>query len=123
MEASSDSRKPRKGASAMLWILAVVVLAVLLLATLAKSKIRNSAGDKWPVFSKRLLSQNEQAVYARLVRAMPEHIVLAQVALSQMVGVKKGRNFGTVFNRYNQLVADFVVCLQDFSVLAVVELD
>jgi hypothetical protein len=106
-----------------LWILAAALLAVFLLAFLAKSKTQKRTADEWPVFAKPVLSQNEQAVYAKLVRAMPAHVVLAQVALSQVVGVKKGGNFGAVFNRYNRLVADFVVCRKDFSVLAVVELD
>jgi very-short-patch-repair endonuclease len=40
-----------------------------------------------------------------------------------MVGVKKGANFAAVFNKYSRLVADFVVCRRDFSILAVIELD
>jgi len=56
-------------------------------------------------------------LYARLVRAFPGHVILAQVALSQLLIVEG------VQSRFRQLVADFVVCKPDFSAVAVVELD
>ena len=49
--------------------------------------------------------------------------MLAQVAFSQLVGVKKGENFTAIWNRYNRLTADFVLCNRDFSIAAVLELD
>jgi hypothetical protein len=79
--------------------------------------------EHWPVFPKQVLSPVEQQLYQRLIRAFPEHVVLSQVALSQLVGVKKGENFNAIWNRYNRLVADFVLCNKDFSVAAVLELD
>ena len=81
------------------------------------------AMDHWPVFPKKVLSPVEQQLYHRLLRAYPDHVVLAQVAFSQLVGVKKGENFTPIWNRYNRLTADFVVCNKDFSIAAVLELD
>ena len=77
----------------------------------------------WPVFPKKVLSPVEQQLYHRLVRAFPDHVVLAQVAFSQLVGVKKGENFTAIWNRYNRLTADFVLCTKDFRTAAVLELD
>jgi hypothetical protein len=77
----------------------------------------------WPVFPKKVLTPVEQQLYHRLVRAYPDHIVLAQVAFSQLVGVKKGENFTAIWNRYNRLTADFVICSKDFGIAAVLELD
>jgi hypothetical protein len=57
------------------------------------------------------------------VRAYPDHIVLAQVAFSRLVGVKKGDNFTAIWNRYNRLTADFALCTKDFRTVAVLELD
>ena len=57
------------------------------------------------------------------MRAFPDHVVLAQVAFSQLVGVKKGENFTAIWNRYNRLTADFVLCTKDFRTAAVLELD
>ncbi|HWJ04944.1 MAG TPA: DUF2726 domain-containing protein [Steroidobacteraceae bacterium] len=81
--------------------------------------------NHWPLYAKRVLSPSEQRCYYRLRAAYPEHIVLAQVSLSQLLGVKKGHgsNYQTVLNRFRQLTADFVVCKRDFSVAAVFELD
>lgn len=101
----------------------VLLVLLVVLGLLIRRKARNSRANEWPVFPKRVLSDTEQALFRRLVLAMPGHVVLAQVALSQLVGVKKGANFAAAFNRYSRLVADFVLCRRDFSVLAVVELD
>ena len=38
-------------------------------------------------------------------------------------GVKKGHNFRAIWNRYDRLTADFVLCRKDFSIAAVIELD
>ncbi len=77
----------------------------------------------WPVFPKKVLTPVEQQLYHRLIRAFPDHVVLAQVAFSQLVGVKKGENFTAIWNRYNRLTADFVLCTKDFRTIAVLELD
>jgi len=108
--------------------LLLVLLAVAAFLALARkgffTKGRAGQGaEHWPVFPKKVLSPVEQQLYQRLLRTFPEHIVLSQVALSQLVGVKKGENFSRVWNRYNRLVADFVLCNKDFSVAAVFELD
>jgi hypothetical protein len=84
---------------------------------------RGQGMDHWPVFPKQVLTHVEQQLYHRLVRAFPEHVVLAQVAFSQLVGVKKGQNFTAIWNRYNRLTADFVLCTKDFRIAAVLELD
>jgi very-short-patch-repair endonuclease len=81
---------------------------------------------KLPVVANALLSRAEQVLYGRLVRAFPGHVVLAQVALSQLLMVDRaqaGSSAQAVRNRFQQLVADFVICAPDFSALAVVELD
>ena len=79
--------------------------------------------DHWPVFPKKVLSPVEQQLYQRLLRAFPDHVVLAQVAYSQLFGVKKGENFTGIWNRYNRLTADFVLCHKDFRIAAILELD
>jgi hypothetical protein len=69
------------------------------------------------------MSQPEQVLYHRLVRALPDHIVLAQVQVSRVLGVQRGSRFHEWNNRINRLSYDFVVCSRDSSVLAVIELD
>lgn len=105
-------------------LLAIVVAIVVALLVAAKSKARGGLGDSaWPFYAKKPLSNPEQVLYFRLVKALPDHIVLAQVALSRMLGVNKGNNYGTWFNRINRMSADFVVCSKDSTIVAVIELD
>jgi very-short-patch-repair endonuclease len=62
-------------------------------------------------------------LYHRLVSSLPEHIVLAQLQVSRVLGVKKGFSFHQWNNRINRLSYDFVVCSKDSTVLAAIELD
>lgn len=106
-------------------VLALVVLAVLAVAIVVlKRRAYSGASDApWPFYAKKPLSQPEQVLYHRLVAAMPECIVLAQVQLSQVLGVKKGFNFHEWNNRINRMSLDFLVCLKDSTIVAAVELD
>ena len=105
--------------------LVLVALVVLVVAYLVlKRRASTGAGDTpWPFYAKKPLSQPEQVLYHRLVAAIPECIVLAQVQLSQVLGVKKGFNFHEWNNRINRMSLDFLVCLKDSTVVAAVELD
>jgi very-short-patch-repair endonuclease len=106
-----------------MWIvLLIAALAGLwLLRTLAKIPRENS---HWPVFARAPLTMREQFLYHRLSVMYPEHIILAQVALSQIIDVSPGTaNRQVIRAKFKQLVADFVLCRSDFSIVAVIELD
>jgi hypothetical protein len=78
----------------------------------------------WPVFARPPLTTREQFLYHRLSVMYPEHIILAQVALSQIIDVSPGTpNRQAIRGKFKQLVADFVLCRSDFSIVAVIELD
>ena len=106
-------------------ILVLLVLAVIAVAfVVLKRRASSGAGEApWPFYAKKPLSQPEQVLYHRLVAAMPECIVLAQVQLSQVLGVRKGFNFQEWNNRINRMSLDFLVCLKDSTVVVAVELD
>ena len=103
--------------------LAIVAFAVV--SALRKRAAEAEANDDepWPFYSKRPLSPPEQVLYHRLVAALPEHIVLAQVQLSRVMGVKKAFNARGWMNRINRMSFDFVVCSKDSTVVAAIELD
>jgi very-short-patch-repair endonuclease len=105
-------------------LIGLVVLAVIVLAFLKQrgTPTGDSTGP-WPFYVKRPLTQVEQVLYHRLIRALPDHIVLAQVQVSRVLGVKRGSNFHEWNNRINRLSYDFVVCGTDSTVIAVIELD
>jgi hypothetical protein len=109
------------------WKLAVVVmlLGAALAALLgAKRGLRPVRNNVPPYFGKKPLAESERELYARLREAMPECVVLAQVALSSLVETKEKGRIKPWFNRIAQKSVDFVLCLpQDFTVVAVIELD
>lgn len=107
-----------------IFLLLIVVVAVIVIFSVLKAKSQGAPGDEvWPFYAKKPLSQPEQVLYFRLIQALPEHIILAQVQLSRLLGVKKGNNHQAWSNRINRMSADFVVCSKDSSIVAVIELD
>lgn len=97
----------------MIKILLLLVLVVVIIAIIVALKAKSQAGsgsEIWPFYAKKPLSP-------------PEYIILAQVQLSRILGVKKGHNHLSWSNRINRMSADFVVCNKDSSIVAVIELD
>jgi Protein of unknown function (DUF2726) len=106
----------------MTW--SMIILALTVVAVIAVRALERRPGMLgWPVSARAPLSRPEQSLYWRLCEAFPDHIVLAQVAIAQLLEVNDVPNRRAVFNRYRQLVADFVVCTRSFEVVAVIELD
>ena len=106
----------------MNFLLLMIVLVIIGAIVVAKGK--KADGDTpWPFYAKKPLTNPEQILYFRLCKALPDHIVLAQVGLSRILGVEKGNNFGVWFNRINRMSADFVLCSKDATIVAVIELD
>ena len=99
----------------------LVLVAVVFALRLALGR-RDSAKFK---LKTPFLSAPEQELYRRLVDALPAHIVLAQVAFSQMIEVAGGseKERFSKFGTARQKVADFLICDRAFGVIAVIELD
>lgn len=106
--------------TSFLLVLFCIFLFSLFLKRLRSKKVDGAA---WPFYGKRVLTDAEQVLYWRLVAALPEFVVLAQVQLSRFLGIRKGNSRIQWLNRVNQKSADFVVCAKDFSIVAVIELD
>jgi hypothetical protein len=102
--------------------LIAIVGALLALAMIFKRRPKATL-DAAPYYATRPLSQPEQVLYYRLIDALPECMILAQVQLSRFLKVRKGANFGLWHNKVNRLSADFLVCLKDSTIVAVIELD
>jgi hypothetical protein len=78
----------------------------------------------WPVVASKLLTRREQSLYEGLLSLYPNHKVFVQVALSQLIDVPEDQpERQSIRNRFSQLVADFVLCRPDLTVVAVIELD
>jgi Protein of unknown function (DUF2726) len=106
---------------AILLVLLLCAALALYLSLRSKAWLRDSA--PWPFYAKRPKPRPEQALYQRLVSALPGHIVLARVALVDVLGVKRGFEPATWSRRMRDLQYDFVVCAKNGSVLAAITLD
>jgi very-short-patch-repair endonuclease len=78
----------------------------------------------WPVAARSLMSEREKSLYQDLISLYPDHKIFVQVALSQLVDVARNHpNRMAIRGRFKQLVADFVLCRPDLTIVAVIELD
>jgi very-short-patch-repair endonuclease len=101
-----------------------VVLFIIIIAAVVAAGLKGRVGDVWPFEKKHVLSEVEQKVYWRLLKAAPEFIVFAQVALSSIVDVKRGtRERRAHRNKIAQKSVDFALCHKDGSILVVIEVD
>ena len=84
-------------------------------------------GPKYEQF--RPLSEPQQVLFWRLVEALPECVVLAQVPFTRFMKPPEAgekiavRHYRTMYARISQKRVDFLVCLRDFTVVAAVDLD
>lgn len=116
----------KSGSVVEIFVVILLVAAVALAAFVYLKKqggLAGSSSSPWPFYAKKPLTQPEQVLFHRLVSALPDHIILAQVQVSRVLGVKKGFSFNEWNNRINRLSYDFVICAKDASVVAAVELD
>ncbi|QPJ62298.1 MAG: DUF2726 domain-containing protein [Candidatus Nitronauta litoralis] len=76
-------------------------------------------------YSKRPVTSAEQKLYFALVRAVPDLLILPQVAFSQFIGTRGGdskENFA-LFGTARQKVVDFLICDKAFNIICAIELD
>jgi hypothetical protein len=112
------------------WTPYIALLAALIAAGLLRvlaQALRSRYGPlsrPWPLEPKRnILSEPERALYQRLVQSLPDHVVLAQVQLLQVLNFKRGRRTQSVFNRICRLSLDFLIVSPDTHPIAAIELD
>lgn len=100
--------------------IAILIAAILLSVLIAVLKGSNRGrGNRSPIKQRNVLTKNEQPMYFRLKEALPEHVVLAQVAFSALLDTRER----ATRNTFDRKVADFVVCDRSFIAIAIIELD
>jgi len=105
-------------------LLALIAAGVLGVFSKALRARHGALSRPWPLEAKRhLLSERERDLYRRLVQSLPQHVVLAQVQLLQVLKFKRGRRPYAVLNRISQLSLDFLILAPDTSPVAAIELD
>ena len=103
----------------MTWIIVLIVVFAIVGIFLGNANKGKKGGKRNSIKGKRIITMNEQPTFLRLREALPEHIVLAQVAFSAFMTAS---GYATR-NLFNRKVADFVVLDKQFNIVAIVELD
>lgn len=75
----------------------------------------------WEPLSTRVLTTSERDAYHVLRKALPEHMVLAQVPVARFIKVPTRNSYTEWLRRVGSLCADLVVCDAASQVVAVVE--
>jgi hypothetical protein len=96
----------------------VILVVVLILAAVNRGQL--------PAYrKKKILTGNEAEFYFRLCRALPDHLIFPQVAMSALIEPKTAnqKKRKHAFYRISQKVVDYAVFKHDLTLVAIVELD
>ncbi|MDH2593733.1 DUF2726 domain-containing protein [Acinetobacter nosocomialis] len=104
---------------AMIGIFLIAIMILPILSVLKKGESKNRNAKRTPIKGKPIITMNEQPTFMKLKEALPEHIILAQVAFSAFM---TAQGYATR-NLFNRKVADFLVLDKAFNIVAIVELD
>ncbi|PFH10955.1 uncharacterized protein DUF2726 [Collimonas sp. PA-H2] len=99
-----------------LTVLTLIILAIITVLTREKQAAQQNRRE---YIKKKPLSNHEQVLYWRLVGALPDHMVLAQVSLGRCLGTKDSGGLDSMTSKN----LDFVVCDKASDVVAVIEID
>lgn len=75
----------------------------------------------WPPEVTRVLAHRHRRAYDVLRRAMPEHVILAQVPVSRFIHVPARLSYAEWLRRIGHVCVDLLVCDRSSHVIAVVE--
>jgi len=113
------------------YLLPLAVIALLALWWLLRRPAAPGAGPMpadrldtlgaWPPRGTRLLTTQERLAYGTLTRALPDHMILAQVPLARFLKVPTRNSYTEWKRRLGNQCADLVVCDMSSQVVAVVD--
>lgn len=98
----------------LLGIIALLALSI----TVVYLKLQKKVAQESIYRKRRPLSTTEQAMYWRLLKALPDYVVLPKVALNRCIGIK-----GPAFDILSRESLDFVVCNKAMRIIAAIELE
>ena len=110
---------------ATLFGLMLLWLAMRLRQRFGRRETQRDSGDTvaaWPPEVARVLTIDERQAFDVLRRAMPSHLVLAQVPLARFIRVPMRRSYSEWLQRVGGLSADLLLCDSGSRVIAVVDI-
>lgn len=111
------------GNNSLLLVIAVVVIIAVAVAAMVAKGIGGGASATYR--PRAFLTPNELEFFNRLLRALPDHHVFPQVAMSALIEpTAKGKEWRSAFGRISQKRVDYCVFTKaDMKLVAIVELD
>jgi hypothetical protein len=104
-----------------------ILILVVLVATFVVALMKNRKGtDRTGTYRRRkLMTDNEEEFFGRLVVALPDHYIFTQVAMSALLDAASSDKRTAHGDRLRiaQQRVDYVVCTKSCEVVAIVELD
>jgi len=112
----------------MSWIFVLVIIVIIAVIAMLVIAVRSKTGSSQKQYQQSpLMTDNEKEFLNRLVTALPNHFVFAQVGMGALLEPnfrKSDRsNYQRVRNSYVQKLVDYVVCDKELNVVALIELD
>lgn len=106
----------------LLFPILIIIAACFIILLLAAKKGKTRTGT---YRRRKLMTDNEEEFFGRLVVALPDHYIFPQVAMSAMLqpASSDGKTARSDRLRIAQQRVDYVVCTKSCEVVAVVELD
>jgi len=102
-------------------ILAAAVLIIF--AGMIRGAAARARRKRFPYAAKTVMSEPEQVLYFRIVAALPDHLVLAQVQMSSFLKLAgRQRDWQTLSSRIRQKSVDFLLLRKDAFPIAAIEL-
>jgi very-short-patch-repair endonuclease len=105
----------------------LIPILVVLVATIVVALLKNTKGKgRTGTYRRRkLMTDNEEEFFGRLVVALPDHYIFTQVAMSALLDAASSHKRTAHGDRLRiaQQRVDYVVCTRSCEVVAVVELD
>lgn len=108
---------------AYILIASALLLLTAFVSRYVSARVSQKVVGQAPYYVTKPLSKMEQVLYFRLVEALPDFIILAQVPLTSFISIRKNEHWQKQFNQISRKSVDYVICTKSFSVVAAIELD
>ncbi len=110
-------------------VIAIAALALLIWFVLQRAapvvhsgKLRPFRLEDWQSSTMRPLTQTELRAFVLLRRALPECLLLPQIALARFLSVAQNRSYNQWFGSVGRRCVDFLICSEHGDVLGVIQL-
>ena len=106
----------------MVLALEILVAVGILVMVVLFTRNQRPKEEHWPYAPKQLLTDPQRLLFRRLIEALPECYVFAQLPLAKVLDVRTGVPEQEWKSLISQKSLDFAICRQDSTIVAAVEL-